>query len=73
MLKRNNMKYSAYINNEMALDSDNITDCINILLKPLPNEINAWNKYFENNHSHIVNNELVTIIWASKVYQTNNI
>jgi hypothetical protein len=65
------MKYSAYINNQMVLDSDSIKESVDILLKPLPDEINAWNKYFENNHSHIVNNESVTIVWSSKVYQTN--
>lgn len=64
------MKYSAYINNQMVLYSDSIKESVDILLKPLPDEINAWNKYFENNHSHIVNNESVTIVWSSKVYQT---
>ena len=63
------MKYTAYVNGQLALTSDNISKCVNSITNNISNDtIGGWNNYFKNNHGHIVNNEEVSVVWSSRVY-----
>lgn len=63
------MKYRAYLNTRLILESDSIHECVKIIIDHVPDdETNGWNNFFKNNHGHIVNTKTVTIAWSSRLY-----
>jgi hypothetical protein len=62
------MKYATYLNGQLILSSDSITESVKKITNHVPNENNGWNNFFKDNHGHIVNNEEATIAWSSKIY-----
>jgi hypothetical protein len=78
MENNNNMKYATYLNGQLVLSSDSITESVKKITDYVPNEMNGWNNFFKVNHGHIVNNESrsttflleeeATIAWSSKIY-----
>ena len=62
------MKYSTYINNQLILSSNSITESIKKITDHVPNEIDGWNNFFKDNHGHIVNNEEATVAYSTIIY-----
>ena len=62
------MKYATYLNSQLVLSSDSITESVKKITDRVPNEMNGWDHFFKVNHGHIVNNEEATISWSSKIY-----